>query len=268
MKTLFNFLAVICAAYAHNLTCLVYNCSEKTVRENEVCAIQGVDDLVLNKCDEGLICQPIEFGSFSVCVKKVIPDKSILPGEMCTEDKQCIVGICKGVEKNRICEGTLKGNKCNFTSECDKGLHCKGDNCEKTMEKGEECNKNDNICSVNLICDRLNYTCIEYGSIDVNEPAPFPAACKTYHQDENGKCIRAPKLATPGKFNCPSTDSEFKKCEYLRDEEPVKTPCGCAKVDTEPNTNRKRCLPGKGDIDVNIVILMLTRIANRIFKEE
>jgi hypothetical protein len=251
MKTLFTLFAIICTVYAYNLSCPLYNCSDTAVAKDEECALECIGNLTLKKCNTNLTCQPINFGSPSVCIKSTIPDYSVLPGEVCTEEKQCTINKCK----DSTCAGYGKNESCNSTSQCDKGLYCKDKKCIETGKKGDSCNDH-NRCSVNLICNRIDYTCIEYGSIKVEQDAPFPAACETYNQDKDGKCAEAPKIKNLKKLECP----ESGKCEYLINEESITTPCTCAKTDT----GKKYCPPGKGDIDVSSVILIVIRIANSL----
>lgn len=248
MKSLFTFLIFICTAYAYNLTCSDYTCDDKIVQANEQCGYEEINKVDLHLCNgTKLVCQPLELDSQSVCVPVVIPDRSILPGELCEKDQECISGTCSK-EANSTCTGVKEGKGCDLTAQCDKGLYCHNKTCNQT---GYKCDEQGYGCSINQICDRGSGTCHLIGSIKNDQPAPSPAACQSYYQDQNGNCKDGPKLDNVKKLECPTGETE---CEYKNNNGEIeKLPCVCAKA----KTDKKYCALGKGNMDVNDVIFTL-----------
>lgn len=254
MKSSWIFLVVISAALGHNFDCPKYDCKDNVVGEGAVCALEQRQKLDLHQCNAaaGLACQKVEFEAPSVCVKVPAPRHSLLPGQECKEDDDCLSNDCPVPKKEgdvRVCRGHKEDAKCGANAECDRGLFCKD---RKTCKKvDQECDMKGQGCAPNKVCDRATGKCILIASVDNGQPAPFPAACKTYQQDSNGKCVATQTAKNLKMLNCP----ENNQCEYQIGSEQTKAPCVCGR-----NTDgRKFCLPGKGDFDVNAVKLDLTQ---------
>ena len=246
MKNLKFFLAVICTAYAYTFDCLNYTCNINPVDLGEVCAAQYINKLELNKCKENSVCERIEYDNPSTCVKLEISKGSLLPGERCDANDQCISEDCNKEDSISVCKGKLKGKDCERTNQCDRGLYCKDKKCEET---GEGCNDNGEGCSANEICTKKDKKCVKIASKKNNEDSSVPAECQSYYH-KDGKCIEGPKLKNLYERECP----EDGKCRYLIGGNEINTTCVCVK----DNIKKKRCAPGRGDIDTNAVILVLT----------
>jgi hypothetical protein len=145
-----------------------------------------------------------------------------------------------------VCKGNQKGDECTNTNQCDRGLYCDEGRCKET---GEGCNAKGEGCSVNQICIKATKECVKLASIENDKPAPVPAACKSYYQNEEGKCTEGPKLKDLHKHDCPKEGT----CQYSVGDKTIETSCSCAK----DNTGKRYCPPGKGDINTNDVILIL-----------
>lgn len=239
MKSLFTLLVFVCTAYAYSLTCPNYTCSAKVVNVNEECSYEHVNKLDLHLCNStNLVCQPIEFDAQSVCVPIVIAKNSILPGELCEKNEDCISGVCNE-KANSTCTGKEENDPCKRTAECGKGLYCFNNKCNKT---GSVCDEQGYGCSINQLCDRSNGTCHLIGSAAIGEVVPFSLICQSYYQDSNGICAYSVKLRNVKELDCPNKKTE---CVYENDyEKTEKIPCACAKT----NTGKKYCGLGKGDI--------------------
>lgn len=243
MKGILIFFSAICAICAYDLKCPVYKCSTTSVKEGEVCGVETHGNLDIKKCEKGFGCLNIEFENPSVCVKQIVANNSILPGDPCTKSQECATNECiKKSDKVWVCTGIALGAKCSSTSQCDRGLYCKEGKCKKT---GEGCDGKGIGCSANQVCDRAEGKCHIIGSVPVGQSAPVPAACQTYYQDGSGKCSKAPGLRDLKSNSCPSNG----QCDYFIDNANVKTPCVCLR----DGSGKKHCPPGKGNFDMEAV---------------
>jgi len=172
---------------------------------------------------------------------------TLLPGEACTHEKQCISGICEQknpTDLNKVCIGYSIDKECLLDEECSEGLQCLNKVCKPLQPKGDQCSLS-NKCKVSLVCDQG--ICTEIGSKKVGEKAEVPAACSTFfvkdHQCANGPVLKHEENSEG--LRCPpSGECTYKFEEAKGEENEYKLPCSCGISEH----NEGYCMPGRGDI--------------------
>ena len=186
----------------------------------------------LNPCRSNQICN-LNFGEE---IDKCIPKDSVptlLQGELCNSNSDCISGIC---DQNQIkrCTAPLKENDlCSSHSECPVGTSCaqystySGDNkCLKLLQENNTEAKCDNYefglkCQTNLICN--GGICIKPGSLKEGAVTYMPIACNSFYMYKNAAdtkftCVKGPYLLNESNqkiySKLPVVCEENQKCNY------------------------------------------------------
>jgi len=227
--------------HATQLFCPKYISTNATAKEGELCGSVAVGELHYGECEQGLICEPLRFGLDSVCVKYTEPKR--LHGEKCTNNDGCWSDKCS----NGHCEGHKKDEQCTSRNQCAAELYC-DKKCEPAAEDGKPCNQTI-TCKSNAFCHiprgKAEGKCYTYASRDVDHEGPVPAACKTYHTDKNGTCVKGYYL-TSGKTHC----GDY--CSYGYNDKEVKTTCTCGR-----GKEINLCPLGVANLNLEAVILRL-----------
>ena len=177
----------------------------------------GDTHILLKKCPENKICQPIRDYSMGFCVYNI---KELSAGHYCYYSSECSSRLCLG----NYCYGYTQNRYCNpYRKECDNNLSCR-----RTLEKREkryvykclpvseiydQCENNDD-CGFNLVCSYyqnisgINTTNIVNENInDLNELKNFFNSSEYFNLTSNKYCINISLLENGAITN------EEKACE-------------------------------------------------------
>lgn len=164
-------------------------------------------------------------------------------GEYCSSDEECSSNNCNKARKT--CAGSR--DTCELETDCDVGLYCgAGKKCEPLRTENQPCSQSEK-CAVNLICSLE--VCTVMGSKKKGDSASAPAACETYHIEDD-KCQDGPKLVdkdkvcTGGKTTCKYRRANNTEYEDL---------CKCG-MNTE---GKSYCSPGRGEFNLRPVTFLI-----------
>lgn len=166
--------------------------------------------------------------------------KTLYPGEHCTKSSECLRGECDS--KLSKCQASKLDGACASDIDCNPGLYCDGEKCQKLIELNQPC---DDVkkCTVNAVCTKGE--CKRIGSLEENAETSNSAVCKTFYS-YGGHCVKGPTLKKDGSsLVCPKSG----KCTYQRGKDTEERPCECGFAS---GTN-KFCRPGEGDLSMNDV---------------
>lgn len=220
---------------ARMMECPLYRCGG-SVGENAVCAVWSKEGMNMSTCNErDLTCRlPSGMEQEGFCVKKTsLP--SLLPGEYCENSAQCLHG---GRCEDSTCKGKKADESCKIDEECDVEMYCGSGKCKPA-------NETDCGGDVKCVSNRLCYEgkCHLMGQLKDGADSEVPGLCKSYYVLDK-KCAPGPRL-THGR-ECPKDGL----CKYSDDSKQL---CVCGKTPT----GNKFCPPGKGEIDVSKVNLIM-----------
>lgn len=230
--------------------CPVFQCYE--FPNENACAMksQGENGFVMNlrgcntTINKDYVC-PLSAQEEEEDICALPSPKKVFPGEVCNTTEDCISGTCE----NKLCVGKKEGDKCGADYECGPNLYCL-ETCKPAIKNGEPCNTTDK-CKADALC--LQNKCVQYASIDNNQPALVPATCKSLFMYE-GKCSAGPTLSEDNKKTniCIGRNNLEPICKYSISNGPsFNESCTCGMT----NTTFGLCKLGEGDYQVDYVNL-------------
>jgi len=236
-----------------NPTCSKYECGEL---ETDECYRATIDNgrfnYTLQTCSNDKLC---DFDSDVYHGKCSKDPPGRLPGEFCTDTKDCLNGKCeqKDGARDKMCKGLDEGKNCTLDEDCDPGLFCsKEEKCKSVVGDGKSCTEAK--CGPGLVCDGEN--CVNILSKKINHSSSVPAACETFYVF-NKTCKEGPTLTKKngeeanekGPIECHGTRTN---CSYhVTNDGDIESECVCGMN----GKNKSYCNPGIGEIDFDDVIL-------------
>ena len=176
----FTFLVLFSLNYSQRY-CPIFFCDISHLKKG-VCASRSIEDedyhYHLGTCDHNEICdlRYIDTSNVAYCTKyQSVP--TLLPGEFCNTDKECLSSKC---ELN-YCKGLSENENCQSNHQCNQNLYCYKNKCIPFLEENnkEDCGNDSNSlkCDPNLAC--TNKKCIRFGSLINGNISDNQFACQS-----------------------------------------------------------------------------------------
>ena len=168
---------------------------------------------LFQECPTGTICAPESDDPITdaYCVENKINNFKKLPSLPCSQNEDCLSGVCEG----NFCLGKMFGENCQTASDCDYDYTCRKDSdnqykCLEPITTGNKCEL-DTDCVHESGC--LNHVCTQYFSLEndqrgsdiANQDLSF---CKSGYSDFIGICQNLSLINETDECN------EEKKCTY------------------------------------------------------
>ena len=248
MKSLAILLAITAVAFAAE-QCLVYSCNNALPKGTCSTKVVNPSNITyqMKACEDSKICD-VRLKGEDKCAD-FYDQKLAYPGEFCRNDKECIRGKCD-VNNTKQCILSPGNETCTDDLDCNPGLFCKAGNCVALKMDKEACGKEDK-CHPSFACN--DSVCVKIGTGKIGEKASSPIICNSFYL-EDGVCKEGPKLSNYSEdrpVQCPQEGV----CTYKFKEgdRSFTDKCRCGRA----STGAKYCQPGRGDISMQDVRLVL-----------